>query len=64
MVNTNKECRGCGIKHIGCQLYYVKKAVEVCPCKNCLVKTVCNTICDKRRITYVSLVKAGLISGL
>lgn len=41
MIETN--CKGCNAKYI---CVYIKYS-ETCPCPTCIVKMVCNTLCDQ-----------------
>jgi len=52
--NFKKECIGCGnieiwriIDIVAC-CWQIQKFVDICPCKNCLVKVTCKEICFEK----------------
>lgn len=62
--NPIKECIGCDnpqiwdIFDITAACFQVKKFIEICPCKNCLVKVTCQETCpekEKARKLYKEL---------
>lgn len=42
---TKNECEGCSVYPIVGDTCY-GNVLEGCPCKNCIIKTVCGTNCD------------------
>lgn len=47
-------CEGCPTKKY-CRIKFIKKVKEICMCKNCLIKTMCNVMCKDRENTFLDL---------
>ena len=53
--NTNKACMGCrlpsfwDINGISAACWEIDKYFNNCPCKNCLVKVICNIKCSEKK---------------
>jgi len=49
-------CQGCSLYFSEwCVIRYNPKLIEKCPCRNCLVKMVCKTMCKERSRLYTDL---------
>ena len=50
-----ENCNGCPMTRLYFSTCYVKvaKKEDECPCKECLVKAICNRVCDDYRDLYI-----------
>jgi hypothetical protein len=59
-LNSN-ECKGCNYIlldkkiDIKCMIKYEKELLQTCPCKTCIVKSMCSKMCIKRYNLYHDL---------
>ena len=49
-MEINKLCKGCNfLNHkIECLVKYSEELTDICPCRNCLIKSMCSVKCKKR----------------
>jgi len=59
-MKLHKNCEGCNLNFIKyrCLIKYDHDLISKCPCRNCLVKMVCETICEDRVKLYESFSKS------
>lgn len=55
MSTLPEECKGCYGTNIGCLLVYNEQFAKKCPCNKCLVKMVCDDLCEIRKVVYDSI---------
>lgn len=54
-----EKCKGCSLLSKEyfpvCYIFEIEEAVEVCPCRDCLIKPTCSNICKEREAVYYNL---------
>lgn len=64
MVSNHKECEGCNRKvTCGIRHFDYEPNIKECPCRNCIVKTMCNQMCELRSMFFLKIAKFSRLKG-
>ena len=51
-----KGCRNIRVEGMGC-VFKLRNSIDLCPCRECLVKVTCQEFCDERNGERISVLR-------